>query len=171
MARAPGAVGHAVWRMVTLALCIICHDRPDELRAALASARGETWDEVAVVDMASDPPLEPIHGVRWIRSDANVGVAAGRNMLTAATTADVLVFLDDDAVIRAPVGRVVRSRMASDARIGILAFRVVRPDGSMARQEFPFRGTVREPTCGAAAPTSSARLRREAGGARRCRWI
>ena len=65
----------------TTSLCILCHDRPDELERAIASARD--FDEIVVCDMASEPAIPPIPGTVWFRSEANQGVAAGRNALAA----------------------------------------------------------------------------------------
>lgn len=131
--------------MTSVALAIICHDRAAELADALASTEDDRWDEIVVLDMASEPPLHPIEGVRWIRSDANLGVTAGRNLIVREVTADVVVFLDDDAVALTPVAAVVRARFASDVRLGVLAFRLVRPGGGSVKAEHPFRGRVRAP--------------------------
>lgn len=123
----------------TLALCVICHDRPDEFRTALASARG--FDEVVVLDMASEPPLEPEPGAIWLREDTNSGVAAGRNRQAEAATADVLVFLDDDASFVSPdPAGAIRACFAAHEGVAGLAFRVVRADGRTVKGEYPFRG-------------------------------
>ena len=126
-----------------VALCIIGHDRPVELADALASAEGQGFDEVCVLDMASDPPLRPVDGVRWLRSDENLGVTAGRNRLLEATSAEVLVFLDDDAVLTSEVVPPLRSHFG-DERLAVVAFSVHRPDGHMDSAEFPFRGPAAE---------------------------
>ena len=80
----------------TTSLCILCHDRPDELRRAISSA--SDFDEIVVCDMASEPAIPPADGTVWIRSDTNEGVAAGRNALAARASVDILVFLDDDVI-------------------------------------------------------------------------
>jgi hypothetical protein len=122
-----------------LALCVICHERPDELRTALASAPG--FDEVVVLDMASDPPLVPEPGTTWLREETNTGVAAGRNRQAAAATADVLVFLDDDAAFISPApADAVRACFAGHPGVVGLAFRIVRADGRTVKGEYPFRG-------------------------------
>ncbi len=126
----------------TLALCVICHERPDELRDALESAPG--FDEVVVLDMASTPPLTPVPGSTWMRSDENRGVTSGRNQLAAAATADVLVFLDDDAVFTVPdPAGAIRSAFRRTPGAGAIAFRITRADGAIVKAEFPFRGPVR----------------------------
>ena len=123
----------------TISLCIICHDRPSELGRALASAHG--FDEVLVLDMASDPPLLPIDGVRWMRSDENLGVTEGRNLLAAAASAGILVFLDDDASFASPdPSTAIRRGFARGDAPVALAFRVVRSTGVMVSSEYPFRG-------------------------------
>jgi GT2 family glycosyltransferase len=125
-------------------LCVICHERPDELRDALASVSGEDFDEVVVLDMASDPPLEPMTGTKWLRSEVNLGVTSGRNQLVEATSSDLLVFLDDDAVFRSPVVAPLRERFAADPKLAVVAFRIERATGPRVSLEYPFRGKSRE---------------------------
>jgi GT2 family glycosyltransferase len=128
--------------MLTLALCVLCHDRPDDLPIALASARG--FDEVVVLDMGSDPPLAPVAGARWIRCDRNEGVAAGRNRQAEIARADVLVFLDDDARFLDPdAADRIRRAFLGATTTAALAFFVQRPDGTVVAHEQPFRGGVR----------------------------
>ncbi|MCA1692065.1 MAG: glycosyltransferase family 2 protein [Actinobacteria bacterium] len=126
--------------MVRLALCLIGHDRPHELREAIASADGRGFDEIVVLDMASTPPLEPSKGVRWMRSEVNLGVAAGRNRLAEATSAECLVFLDDDAVILTDLAERLRDRFEAEPDLAVVAFRVQRTEGALASLEYPFRG-------------------------------
>lgn len=126
--------------MTAVALAIICHDRPVELQAALDSAAGQGWDQVVVLDMASEPPIDPLPGVTLLRSDENVGVTAGRNRLVDATTAEIVFFLDDDAVLLSDVAGPVSRHFAADDRLAIVAPAVRRADGSMESSEFPFRG-------------------------------
>lgn len=126
--------------MTTVALAIICHDRPLELMDALASAAGDAWEEVVVLDMASEPPLTPIPGVIVLRSDANVGVTSGRNRLLKAITADVIFFLDDDAVLTAPAVEQLCLRFDGDEKLAVVACRVRRRDGASVSSEYPFRG-------------------------------
>ena len=131
----------------TCALLIICHNRPDELRHALASAEQESFDETVVLDMASSPPVAPIAGVRWLREEANVGCAAGRNILAEASTAEVLFFLDDDAVLQTPGTRETLAQLfADDDRLGAVACRIVRPGGNTVPHEHPFRGAPADAT-------------------------
>lgn len=125
----------------TVSLCILCHDRPAELGDALASARTDPWHEVIVLDMASDPPVEAVGGTTWLRSEANVGVTRGRNELVRAATGDVLVFLDDDAVLLTPSVARIQAAFAADPALGAVAFHVRRPAGIGHSLEHPFRGS------------------------------
>lgn len=127
-------------RVARVSLCILCHNRPAELAEALRSAEGEAWHEVIVLDMASDPPIDPMPGVKWLRSGSNTGVTAGRNRLVREATGDVLVFLDDDAIFLTPVVQRLRTAFAGDATLGAIAFRIHRADGAHSSLEHPFRG-------------------------------
>ncbi len=59
----------------TIALCILTRDRPAQLADALASASG--FDEIVVVDMASEPPLDPQPGTTWHREPVNLYLSRG----------------------------------------------------------------------------------------------
>jgi glycosyltransferase involved in cell wall biosynthesis/GT2 family glycosyltransferase len=126
----------------TTALCILARDRPAELTDALASATG--FDETIVVDMASQPPLEPRTGVTWHREPENIGVTRGRNLLVQLASSDVVVFLDDDAVFLTGDGALVADAFARDPALGALAFLVRRADGHVESSEWPFRGAPHE---------------------------
>jgi GT2 family glycosyltransferase len=135
----------------TLALLIICHDRQAELEHALASVAPQGFDEVIVADMASSTPLHVPEGVRLVRSERNLGVAGGRNLLVGESDADVVVFLDDDAVLAAGAGDRLRERLSAPDAAALVAFRITRPDGE-ERWEQPFR--FGRPVPAAATPCS-----------------
>jgi glycosyltransferase involved in cell wall biosynthesis/GT2 family glycosyltransferase len=133
--RPSAAAGHA---QPTVALCILCRDRPAALSDALASAAG--FDEIVVVDMASEPPLTPVGGVTWQREPVNLGVTRGRNLLARTASADVVVFLDDDAAFVNGDASTIADAFARRADLGVLAFLVRRADGHVESAEWPFRG-------------------------------
>lgn len=122
----------------TVGLAIICHQRPAELAVALRSAEGQGFDEILVADMASEPALTVPDGVRPLRSERNLGVSGGRNRLVAESTTDVVVFLDDDAVLGPNVCARVRELFDGPNAPVLVAFRVGRPGGA-ERWEQPFR--------------------------------
>lgn len=136
----------------TVSLCILCHDRPAELVEALRSAMGQPWHETIVLDMASNPPIEPVPNVTWLRSDANVGVTAGRNRLASVATGEVLVFLDDDAMFRTPAVERLRAAFDADSTLGAIAFRVHRAGDDHISSEHPFRGSGPQSARAMAAP-------------------
>jgi glycosyltransferase involved in cell wall biosynthesis/GT2 family glycosyltransferase len=127
---------------LTTSLCILTRDRPAALDAALASAHG--FDEVVVIDMASEPLLEPRAGVRWFREDENLGVTRGRNRLVDRATGDIVVFLDDDAVFVHGDATTITKAFAHTPALGASAFLVQRADGQVASAEWPFRGPPRD---------------------------
>lgn len=128
----------------SVALLIICHDRHEELRRALAAAAADSFDEVVVLDMASEVPVSVPRGIHLVRSDVNVGVAEGRNRLARLTSCDVLVFLDDDAYLLAPVADYLRALFQSTPQLALAASLVRRQGGAIERAEFPFRGRPRD---------------------------
>ena len=72
---------------------------PAELADTIASAKGQGFDEICVLDMASDPPIAHISGVDlWMRCDENLGCPSGRNQLLEQASGEVVYFVDDDAV-------------------------------------------------------------------------
>lgn len=85
-------------RPTTSWIVLTMGDRPTEVAAAVASicAQSEAPHEVLVVGNGADPGV--IDGARTLTLSENVGITAGRNAGVAATTGDVLCFLDDDAV-------------------------------------------------------------------------
>jgi GT2 family glycosyltransferase len=124
-----------------VALCVITHDRQDEVRAALESVDDSRFDDIVVVDMASDPPVGELDGARVFTWPTNAGVAVGRNAAAREADAALLVFLDDDAVfLTGAVADRVRNTFEQHPDVGALAFRVVRPGGATASSEHPFRG-------------------------------
>jgi GT2 family glycosyltransferase len=86
---------------------IATRNRPDALRRCLAGLRRQSVDDfgVIVVDDSSEPPLGPVVDeanaelgldVTVITLPAPSGPAAGRNAGVAASTAEFVVFVDDD---------------------------------------------------------------------------
>lgn len=117
----------------------MCHNRPEEVVEAVKSL-DDGFDEVIVLDNASEPPLEEIAGAQLIRSDENTGVCGGRNALLEATGCDVGVFIDDDAVALVPLSSPIREAFTDQESLGAVAIQIVRP-GGMVPLEHPFRGS------------------------------
>ena len=140
----------------TLALCMICHDRPAELRGALASAEG--FDEVLVLDMASDPPLGKVDAtLRALRSDDNVGVTAGATVWSRKpkpTSSSFWTTTRSFAAARLP--RRFDNTSARDQDLGYSCSASFAPTAHHRRSSIPFgvERAIRTPPDGA--PISSA---------------
>jgi GT2 family glycosyltransferase len=116
-------------------------DRLDELTRAIESVRaqrGSPVDVVLVVNGGISPDPEP-SGARVIALPDNVGIPAGRNVGLAASTGDVVMFLDDDGWLpdRGTAQR-LRAAFAARPTLGIVSFRIVDPGtGLTARRHVP----------------------------------
>jgi GT2 family glycosyltransferase len=105
--------------------------RPAELGRAIASTEPLRADgvELVLVGNGADLPQVPAD-VRTVRLPTNRGVAAGRNAGVAASSGDVVLFVDDDGWLGDPgIGKHVAARFAADPRLAVLAFRVEDPGG------------------------------------------
>lgn len=110
-------------------------NRPESLARCLRSlARiADLVAEVIVVDDGSDTPLEPVvrsalnddapPALRFIRFDANQGLAFGRNTIAREAKTEWVLNLDDDTVIVSPEAVPAALAVArADARIAAVAF-------------------------------------------------
>lgn len=142
----------ASWIVLTMG------DRPVELARAVASigptgSAGQPPPEVIVVTNGAPGASVP-DGVRRIDLDTNVGIPAGRNAGAAAATGELLVFLDDDAVVASPHAT---ERLAElfdgDPALAVVSMRIVDPEsGTTAQRHVPRIGRS-DPT--AAGPVTS----------------
>lgn len=86
--------------MMRVAAVLTTKDRRTYLERALASIRHQTRpvDEIVVVDDGSAPGTNDGLGadVRLLRNERSTGAAHARNQGVAATTAEIVMFLDDD---------------------------------------------------------------------------
>ena len=136
--------------MGRISVIIVCHNRVAELRDCLGSVLRQTLtpDEIIVVDNSSTDGTgalfaaggEFVHpGVTYLRSETNLGVAGGRNLGIRRATGDLLLFIDDDAML-VPVDAIARvdRRFGEDGGIGVLAFKVIdHASRTIRRDEFP----------------------------------
>jgi GT2 family glycosyltransferase len=105
--------------------------RPAELRRAIASTEPMRADGVELVLVGNGAELPQVPAdVRTVRLAENLGVAGGRNAGLAASSGEVVLFLDDDGWFGDPaIGKHVATRFAADPRLAVLAFRVDDPSG------------------------------------------
>jgi GT2 family glycosyltransferase len=126
--------------MIEVDLAIITFNRPDEVLRAVESGREVGFRNIFVLDNGSNSPIQPIQGVEFIRSEENLGVCGGRNLLLRSSDSKFVLFLDDDAELYRPCDlNTLVSCFESDDQLSVLAGRVIRADGSIRPHEFPFR--------------------------------
>ena len=113
-------------------------ERPEALKAALDSVRSQDVDDVelVVVSNGGEPPT--FEDVTLVALAENEGIPAGRNAGAAATRADVVFFLDDDATFdgNQVVGAVVRA-FSDDPSLGVVSLRIADARGRTARRHVP----------------------------------
>lgn len=121
--------------------------RPEGLQRALESvlAQEGVHVDVVVVGNGWEPTGLP-DGVRAVALPANVGIPAGRNAGTEAVEGDILLFLDDDAVLAdAHVLERAVDLLDRDPRIGVIQPRVIDPTGLPAPRRWVPRLRVGDP--------------------------
>lgn len=126
-----------------VAVCAYTPDRWDVLGAAVDAALAQLGrgDELVLV-VDHHPALLERARRRWpsVRVIANAGppgLSGGRNTAVAATSADVVVFLDDDAVPRPGWLAALRRRFADPATTVVGGAVVARWEGGRAPRWFP----------------------------------
>lgn len=116
-------------------------DRGDDLARAIKSVSMQRDVDVdcLVVINASSADVEGLSGARTHVTGRNLGVPAGRNEGARRVTGDIVMFLDDDAVLSDDqVLRNAAERFAAEPRLGILSLRIIDPDGGPgARRHVP----------------------------------
>jgi GT2 family glycosyltransferase len=119
---------------VTSVGCVVLSmgTRSAELDRALTSILGQRAVQLDCVVVGNGwTPTGLPAGVRALALEDNVGVPAGRNLGAAAVAGDVLLFLDDDAVIAGDdvLSRVV-AEFDADPTLGVVQLHALDPDGA-----------------------------------------
>ncbi len=122
-------------------------DRPEELRRAVESvlAQREVELDVVVVGNGWSPTRLP-PGVKGIALPDNVGIPAGRNSGVSSVQGDLLVFVDDDAVL--PTDDVLArlaGLFAADPSLGMVQPRFADPGGRPTPRQWVPRLRVGDP--------------------------
>jgi GT2 family glycosyltransferase len=119
---------------------IICFNRQTEVDLAIESCKTVGVSNIHVLDNASEIPITTPPETRLIRSSENLGPCKGRNALVLESSADLLLFLDDDAVLDPNVNITeLIEEFANNLNLSIIAGLVKRDDGHIAKSEFPAR--------------------------------
>ena len=121
-----------------VSVVIMTRDRPEFLPLALDSlASQDLRCEVVVIDQASAPAAAAAvvaecdwrSDVRLLRSEVNHGAAGGRNLGVGHTSADLVLFLDDDAELLPGALAHMVDLLENDSAAGAVTATVVTPDG------------------------------------------
>ena len=130
-------------------------DRPMQLRDAIDSALAQRGVALEVVIVANGIPLGMVatggdDRVRVEAVPANLGIPGGRNLGGWRAGAALLAFLDDDARFADSdvLARCVDA-FGEDARLGVVALRIVDEHGATARRHVPRIGAGRPDRSGA----------------------
>ncbi|WEV77666.1 glycosyltransferase family 2 protein [Janibacter cremeus] len=113
--------------------------RPAELSRAIASVRAQRGVDphLVLVVNGADPP-DPDPSDRLIVLPDNAGIPGGRNLGVAATDAEVVFFLDDDAELQGEDHLAsVLERFDEDPDLGAMAMRIVDETGRTQRRHVP----------------------------------
>jgi GT2 family glycosyltransferase len=149
---------------MNLSVLVVTFNRPLDLLdllKSIASQEGaaEVLEEVLVLDNGTSADYRecwdfvgrhPELPIRVLRSDENIGAAAGKNVLVREARCDALLFLDDDVVFSTPrdlvsLASVLEKDFFHDAKAGIVQVRVVYHDTKEPqRSAYPHKR--REPT-------------------------
>jgi N-acetylglucosaminyl-diphospho-decaprenol L-rhamnosyltransferase len=135
---------------VILSVVIVSWNVRDVLQTCLESLRPEwerTWAEVIVVDNASTdgtPDLVRDHypAVRLIANAANRGFGAANNQGMTAAGGRYLLLLNPDTVVLPGALEALVAFIEAHPRVGLVAPRLLNPDGSLQRNAFHFPGLV-----------------------------
>ncbi|MEO5876047.1 MAG: glycosyltransferase [Streptosporangiaceae bacterium] len=110
-------------------------NRPVELDRSIRSALDQKNVDVEVILVANgipgewSPPIDDSR-VRLVRLPANLGIPGGRNEGVAASTGELIFFLDDDGYYPSlELGRHLADSFAADPKLGIVSFQVKDPEG------------------------------------------
>jgi GT2 family glycosyltransferase len=122
---------------LTVSVVVIGTDGRRGLARAVASVLAQEHRPLELVLFGNGGPLSPPVdrgdvAVRSGHSPENLGVAGGRNAAARLAGGDVLVFLDDDAVLAAGALSAAVDVLARDPAVGAVAFNVVDPETGRA---------------------------------------
>jgi GT2 family glycosyltransferase len=132
---------------VKLSVLVVTFNRPLELFDLLQSVAqqegaAEVLEEMLILDNGTSVDYaqcwefvrrHPELPIRVLRSDTNVGAAAGKNLLMREARCDVFLSLDDDVVFSTPrdvasLASVLEKDVFREAKAGIVQLRVVYHD-------------------------------------------
>jgi len=134
-----------------LSIIIITFNRKDELKECLASIFNQTIlpDEIIIVDNNSSDGTKDLFGpgkidhpaIKYYRLEKNLGVAGARNYGINKASGDILIFIDDDALIKSSDAfEKIILKFKNDPNLGVCAFKIVNfYTKQVIPEEFPHK--------------------------------
>lgn len=112
--------------MKKISFLIIAHNRLEQTICCLESLlKFEGGEEILVLDNGSEEPvyskvIETFSclGVKTFKSERNLGVVGGRNLLLGKANGDILVLVDNDVELTCAIGKKIRENLR-DVSIGV----------------------------------------------------
>jgi len=112
-------------------------DRPEELAAAIGSARAQTGVDVEIVLVVNGGDPNRTLADIVVEPGENLGIPAGRNAGAAVGSGPLICFLDDDGRLHREVLASAATAFVSDPRLGVIGLRIVDEAGETARRHVP----------------------------------
>jgi N-acetylglucosaminyl-diphospho-decaprenol L-rhamnosyltransferase len=128
---------------VTISAVVVSHGHARELERSLPALAPQVDELVVVANVPGSVGALP-EGVRVIENERPLSFAANANRGFAATSGELVVIANPDAVPEPTALAVLREFMASQPRCGVAGPRMLYPDGSWqaSRRSFPTVGAT-----------------------------
>lgn len=123
-------------------------NRPDQLEAATRSLLEQLGHHDHIVVVSNGAGHLDLRGVEVVTSEHNLGVPGGRHLGVEAGQADIIAFLDDDAVLVGSAEQ-IRQAFEQDPSLAAVSLRLLDEDGQSLQRHVPRLGRS-DPTVGGA---------------------
>jgi len=135
---------------------IITYNRKRDLVEVIEALFKQEYSslEIIVIDNNSTDGTDKIFRgkynlpqVKYFKMKENMGVSGGRNVAIEKAAGEILITIDDDAILENPkvTNRIVK-KFEEDKEIGVLAFKIVNYfTGHLQKNAFPCRNKNRDP--------------------------
>jgi GT2 family glycosyltransferase len=129
--------------VASFAVGVVSYNTRELLRACLDSVLRESPSEVVVVDnSSSDGSGEMVKTdfpfADLIQNGANLGYGAAANQAVAHCSADYVLLLNSDTILRPGSLREMSSYLRQNPRVALVGPRIVNLDGTLQRSCFPY---------------------------------
>jgi GT2 family glycosyltransferase len=126
---------------VTVSAVLVSHGHAQELRESLPALLPQVDEVVVVANVPGSIGAVP-DGVRVLRNERPLPLAANVNLGVAATRGELVLFSNPDAIADSGAVSILADFMVEHARCGIAGPRILWPDGTWqpSRRSFPTVG-------------------------------